>query len=300
MPYKTTPNELNFRKAPKVVAGNVIAVLPQGHIVDKLADAANNWWKIKTSIDGKNLEGYVHSSYLKKINAPVVPAVAPVANVLPPANLKGDATVKRSNTRWAFPLGEPDMPSRDAKKSSTEKIAAIAKIIQYLDVEKSLRYQPKTTSTYCNIYAYDFCCLNNVYIPRVWWNAGAIVELRAGKAVSEKYGTTVSELNANSLYNWLNEFGAEFGWHRTFDLDEIQHAANQGKIGIICAIRINLNQSGHICAVVPETQSFKATRAGGKVSIPLQSQAGRTNKKYFSSKWWTSANYRAFGFWIHD
>jgi hypothetical protein len=32
----------------------------------------------------------------------------------------------------------------------------------------------------------------------------------SGRAVSPAYGTTVQELNANSLYNWLEEFGAEF------------------------------------------------------------------------------------------
>lgn len=300
--YKTTAAELNFRKAPKVASGNVLAVLPEGHLVQKLADAANNWWKVKTTVNGTELEGYVHSSYLKKTNALApAPEHTPAPKTLPMANLKeGDPSVKRSNTRWAFPLGEPNMPRRDAKANPTDKISAIGKIVRFLDVEKSGRYQPKTTSTYCNIYAYDFCYLTGVYVPRVWWNSQAIVDLRAGKKVTAQYGTTVNEMNANSLYTWLCDYGTEFGWKRSFDLDEIQDAANQGKIGIICAIRKNSNESGHICAVVPETVSAKATRVAGKVGIPLQSQAGRTNKAYFSSKWWTAAYYRAFGFWIHD
>lgn len=298
--YKTTVTELNFRKAPKVAAGNVLAVLPEGHIVEKLADAGNGWWKIKTTLSGTVLEGYVHSSYLKKTNA-LAPEPAPAPKALPAAHLKeGDPSVTRNHTRWAFPLGEPAMPRRNPKAAVTERVNAIGSIIRYLDVEKSLRYQPKTNSTYCNIYAYDFCYLTGVYVPRVWWNAQAIADARAGKKVEAKYGTTVNEMNANSLYTWLCDFGTEFGWKRTVDLDELQNAANQGKIGIICAIRKNLNESGHICAVVPETASAKATRVAGKVGIPLQSQAGRTNKAYFSSKWWSASYYRAFGFWIHD
>lgn len=300
MYYKTTATELNLRKAPKVATGNVLAVLPEGQTVQKLADAGNLWWKVKTGVGGTQLEGYVYSSYLKKVNAPV-PEPVPASKTLPVVHLKeGDSSVKRSNTRWAFPLGEPDMPRRNPKANSADRVAAIGKIIQYLEVEKSARYRPKTGSTYCNIYAYDFCYLTGVYVPRVWWTSKAIVDLRAGKKVSALYGSTVNEMNANSLYTWLCDYGAEFGWRRTVDFDELQNAANQGKIGIICAIRKNLNESGHICAVVPETTTAKATRVAGKVGIPLQSQAGRSNKAYFSSKWWTAAYYRAFGFWIHD
>lgn len=300
--YKTTATELNFRKAPKVAAGNVLAVLPEGHLVEKLADAANNWWKVKTAVNGTGIEGYVHSSYLKKATGPApAPEPAPAPKSLPVAHLKeGDPSVQRGNTRWAFPLGEPGMPRRDAKANPANRTAAIAKIIQFLDVEHSARYRPKSTSTYCNIYAYDFCYLTGVYVPRVWWNTRAVIDLRAGKKITAQYGTTVNEMNANALYNWLSDFGPEFGWKRSFDLDELQNAANQGKIGIICAIRKNLNESGHICAVVPETAAAKATRVAGKVSVPLQSQAGRTNKAYFSSKWWSAAYYRAFGFWIHE
>ena len=67
------------------------------------------------------------------------------------------------------------------------------------------------------------------------------------------YGTTVSELNANSLYNWLEEFGSDFGWRRTLDVTELQNAANAGQVALICGQRTELNQPGHICLVVPET-----------------------------------------------
>lgn len=298
--YKTIPNELNFRKAPKVAAGNVIAVLPQGHTVEKIDEAANPWWKIKTTLGGATVEGYVHSSYLKKVSAPVPPVVTPTV-IIPPVHLKeGDASVTRSNTRWAFPLGEPNMPRRDVATKKEVKIAAIEKIIQFLDVEKSARYQPKSTATYCNIYAYDFCYLNKVYIPRVWWKADAILKIGKGENVTPLYGNTVTEQNANMLYDWLCDYGSQFGWRRVFNLDELQNAANDGKIGIICAAQVNPNRSGHICAVIPESAAYKAVRTNGKVSTPLQSQAGRTNKKYSLFKWWTSSNYRAFGFWIHE
>lgn len=303
MKYKTTPAQLNFRRSPKVTAGNIMAALPQGQTVEKTADAGNGWWLVKTLLGGTSQEGYVASAYLERLEEPAVtaaPATGP-AHALPPVHLKeGDASVKRSNTRRAFPLGEPGMPRRNPADPEAEKSAALGQIIRYLDVEKSARYAPDTRSTYCNIYAYDYAYLGGAYIPRVWWTSKAIVDLRAGKSVAAQYGATVSELNANSLYNWLEDYGAEFGWKRVFDAHEIQEAANGGGIGIICAIRKNLNEPGHICAVVPETATYTAVRTAGKVGVPLQSQAGRTNKKYFSQNWWTSANFRQSGFWIHD
>jgi hypothetical protein len=117
-----------------------------------------------------------------------------------------------------------------------------------------------------------------------------------------KYGETVTELNANALYVWLRDFGPSFGWTSAASLDELQAAANLGRVGIICARRKLLNKPGHITAVVPESVPPQiAERTGTQIRLPLQSQAGRHNFCFSCEpgKWWEGAQFQTFGFWIH-
>ncbi len=61
-------------------------------------------------------------------------------------------------------------------------------------------------------------------------------------------------------------------------------------------------QSGHIVAVVPETDKEKAKRNGdGLVTAPLQSQAGSVNFRYGTGRpeWWTGEQFADSAFWIH-
>jgi hypothetical protein len=50
----------------------------------------------------------------------------------------------------------------------------------------------------------------------------------------------------------------------------------------------NRARSGHIVAIVPETDKHKAVQASGIVVYPLQSQAGLRNLSYFATKWWNN------------
>jgi hypothetical protein len=193
----------------------------------------------------------------------------------------------------AYPLGETDRPARADGSAS---------IVRYLAVETSARYQRNTKSTFCNIYACDYCYLAGVYLPRVWWTDGALEKLAAGEEVPVRYGETVRELNANALYGWLKQYGPEFGWSEVGSEDELQRAVNEGKVGVICAQRKVAAASGHIAVVVPEQSDHAAERAGSVVRLPLQSQAGARNFCYSCglSKWWAGAQFRAFGFFVHD
>ncbi len=67
--------------------------------------------------------------------------------------------------------------------------------------------------------------------------------------------------------------------------------------------RKNSNSSGHIAAVVPEHNDFKAIRnSTGEVLIPLQSQAGRSNYRFTTKtkRWWQGGQFQEFGFWQHS
>ncbi|WP_433766610.1 hypothetical protein [Pseudomonas putida] len=292
--YVVIASSLNLRSQPIVAPKTRLATLPQGQVVEKLgADGSDpSWWQVSTLLNGVAVNGYVNSNFLKAKSTVAEPeSVTDISAV----HLMTKHKILRSAPEGrAFPLNESQMPSR---KDGT-KVKDLQKIIEWLGVDTNARYT-KTKVTFCNIYAYDYCCLAGVYIPRVWWTRKAISDLAKGNPVPVKYDQTVSELNANSLNNWFEEFGGDFGWTRTFDVDQLQEAANAGSVCLISGQRVDLNESGHICAVVPETAAHSATRKSGAVVTPLQSQAGASNFKYGGSVWWTSAKFRRFSFWIH-
>jgi hypothetical protein len=296
------PSGLFLRSEPVVTEATKIGILPMGHKVKKLAESSTpGWWEVSTTLDGGNMTGFINSTFL-----------TPTADFVPPESVSGiksvhltrTASVARSNKAFAFALNENGQPRRDPNASAANKAAKLTEIVEWLDVANTnhLRYKRLPNATYCNIYAYDYCFLARVYLPRVWWTSRALIDLRAGRNVVPIYGETVHELNANSLLMWLKEFGTDFGWRRTASLDEIQTAANSGQAVVISAQNRIPNRSGHICAVVPETASHKAVRSGGQVIRPLQSQAGATNFKYRTERWWINlaSTFREHGFWIND
>jgi hypothetical protein len=297
--YQVAAEQLNLRRSPKKVSTNILCALPHQHSVEVVDTSNPVWWKVKTSVSGMMLEGYVFKNFLE----PKVPgkSVKETGSKPPEADLGTNPKANlNSKTHRHCRLSSNGAPTRNPNDKFEKKVTAITAIINYLDVEKSARYEPQNPPTFCNIYAYDVCCLANVYLPRVWWTGKALRLFAQGKPVEPRYAETVTELNANSLHEWLKDWGNDYGWQRTFDLTELQTAANKGNIGLITAKRIDLNRSGHIVCVLPETNKHKAKRRGEAVSEPLQSQAGVTNKKIFTGTWYLSTKYSENGFWIHE
>ncbi|WP_077145844.1 hypothetical protein [Sphingopyxis sp. KK2] len=327
---ETMSDPLSLRRtAKKPAAGepdNKFAALPRHSLVRAISDVpVNGFLEVEASIQGAVKRGFASASLLKAVPTPaVVPAVvtptpaAPVAvpsrpvtvsgSVLPEVHLKrkAGAVTRRTNLPnqgGAYPLSEAGMPSRGHGSAAT-RCAEIAAIIAYLDSENPahLRYKP-AGPTYCNLYAHDFCTLAGAYLPRVWWTSKAIERLRAGEKVEPSYLATVDEMRANALFRWLTDYGSDYGWRQTGTLTKLQDVANAGGLGIICGRNTVEGRSGHIVMVVPETATQKAKRnAAGEVTSPLQSQAGRVNFRYGTSKpnWWLGADFAASGFWVHD
>ncbi len=307
------PDYLNVRESPTSSSNlNIVARLRNGEIVEEMPSELDNdkWRRIKRDTDGGLMVGFAAKRFMKKIaELPKHPSSNDLSEVHMRENVRHiDRNYKKGR---AFPLGETNRPKRK-KTSIATKIASLHEIVDWLDVEKSDRYDPESSKTFCNIYAYDYAYLAGVYIPRVWWRSSAISKLvlsriNGGKneSVDIIYGETLMEMNANNTHIWFEEYGSQFGWTRFYDLTEFQNEVNKGKVGIITAKQMNSNRSGHIVPVVPENDTHKAKRdANNKVLFPLQSQAGRTNRKYFTdvndAKWWTMKNYVDFGFWLHE
>ena len=281
----------------------MLARLQQGQQVRKLAPAKappTGWFFVQADLQGTVVEGFVKAAYLRKVTTPVLSPLAVLPNI-PEARLPSADPVRRNQSGdgpRVFDLTEANAPGRPGP-TPTDRAQQLGTILAYLGVSHSARYAAGAGKTYCNIYAHDYAYLAGAYLPRVWWTRKAVVALVAGQAVHPAYGTTVQELNANSLYQWLEEFGPDFGWRRSVDLTAVQSAANAGQICIISGQRKDLNTAGHICAVVPETVQHHAVRQGPRVTVPLMSQAGAHNFEYGGRVWWTGAQFGRFGFWIH-
>ncbi len=286
---------LNLRSQPRIADGNRIALLSQGHLVTYVDSAPNpEWCKVATSVAGTSVTGFVAQEFLELAST--------AGGAVPSVHLPNTGvSVTRTNKAWAYALTEPAAPRRTPGGAPSQQ--QLLDIVNWLDVEKSThhRFAP-TADTYCNIYAYDYCYLAGVYLPRVWWTGRAIHDWLSGRPVQARYGVTVGELNANDLFDWLAAWGDDFGWTRLLDKSAVQDAANDGKVVVMSGVRTNRNLAGHITAVVPEHGNKKAIRdAQGAVKVPLQSQAGRNNKKFHTDDWGTgTGNWSDRGFWVHD
>lgn len=311
--HRVVPLSLNLRSAPRVADNTRMATLNQGSPVEVLGAAPEaGWVRLRALVNGVLREGFAAERYLEPLPrgraraaAPVLLTAAAPVPAVPPAHLqqnRSDITRARDGGR-AYPLGEAGRPTRSGRTAEA-LAAAVSAIVDYLDVANPAhrRYQPGGGNTYCNIYATDFAYLCGVYLPRVWWTDPALRRLHAGETVPVAYGQTVRELNANSLFDWLEDHGSAFGWVPEVDLTTLQAAANAGEVCVIVGQRAELNRPGHITVVVPEQDGARAKRnAGGEVLHPLESQAGTRNvlRAAAASAWWLNARFRAHAFWRH-
>ncbi len=305
---------LRLRSEPKVDNNNanVKTRLPDGHIVQAVTGKdVDGFLEVETDLLGAHFHGYVSAQYLKPAPAAVTKVPPTIPSPTPPTSgivavympRKAGTITKRTDKAGAHSLNEPGQPERQGSTPDDLRNDLTA-IINWLAVDnpKHLRYQPNSISTFCNIYAHDYCHLAGVYLPRVWWSQAAIMDLARGKSVQPLYGKTIDELRANDLFRWLRDFGPDFDWRQTSTLTKLQTGVNQGGIGLIVARRVLDGKSGHIVAVVPETNAKKAKRnSAGDVTAPLQGQAGARNFRYGTGKqdWWKGAQFAESAFWLH-
>lgn len=310
----TQISPLRVRREPKIskpLGANVIGHLPDGQLVRAVTgNEINGFLEIETSLNGAHIHGFCSTKFLKPAPAATeIPLVVPQAT--PPASgivevfmpQRPGSITKRMAPADAHSLNEPDQPERKGT-TPADLCAELAAIIDYLAVDKASfkRYQPHDGLTFCNIYAHDYCHLAGVYLPRVWWTPGAIERLARGESIRPLIGQTIDEQRANDLFRWFRDFGPRFGWRQTGTPTKLQQEANQGAIGMIVARRKEDGRSGHIVAVVPETEDERAKRnSAGEVTAPLQSQAGSVNFRYGNggTNWWKGEQFAESAFWLH-
>jgi len=277
--FKVTANSLNLRSQPKVNSRNRIAVLPNGQQVEQVHKDQAPWWFVETVLHGVPIRGYVHANYLLAVSDFQPPTAM---SVISPVHLKENlpAITRAYDGGRAYPLGEAGMPRRNGF-STNEKVSQMGGIVDWLAVDRNERYLKNGSTTYCNIYAYDYCYLCEVYIPRVWWTEKSLLALAGGNPVETRYGETVKELNANALHDWFEDFGMDFGWRSSVDVAACQDAANKGKVAIACAKRDYQPSRPHLChrpgnettprETRPQRRSYQtAAKPGRKHQLSIQ------------------------------
>jgi hypothetical protein len=309
----TTVSTLRLRQEARISTpptANVIAELPDGHVVRSISGTAvNGFIEAETMLGGKLFRGFASARFLAPVStaqaAAATRAAAPPAVAIPAASLshRPGSVTKRTALAGALSLNEPNMPARQAADPAGLR-AEVDAIIDYLASDRPAhkRYQPRNGLTFCNIYIHDYCTLAGVYMPRVWWTQPALLKIGQGQKLDEKLGNTVDEVRANNLFRWVRDFGASFGWRRAASLTELQDHANMGGVSIIVARRKEDGRSGHIVAVVPETATETAKRdLAGNVTMPLQSQAGSVNfrRSRGAVNWWLEARFAESALWLH-
>jgi len=279
---------------------NIITILRNDEVVEVTDASSATWYKVTTTQRSPNISGFASGKYLKKDGTPDDAPAQPVQTTFGPVNLPPNMASRRSNhAAWQYPLSEPDMPMVTSNEPAT-RVDEMYDVVNYIAVDTSARYKVDE-HTYCNIYAYDYCYLCNTFLPRVWWTDKALQVVLSGGNVKPIYESTVIELNANAIFKWLEDWGDKYGWVRTYDLTDLQDNVNQGKVGVISGPNVNPRRSGHICCVIPEKDGFKAMRSDNTVTIPLLSQAGAKNIRFYNNnKWWVLPQIKEFGFWYNN
>jgi len=169
------------------------------------------------------------------------------------------------------------------------------------------------TATYCNIFNWDVMTAMKVHFPH--WakqEAGNYLTPISGRThVKEPYvppagtanGTSgMYELNANMLYEWMRQYGKEYGWTEV-DPTIAQNRANNGFPTVTVWRNNSDSSSGHVQVVRPENSSYEYTTSA-KGSVVAQAGSSNYNNGYVSTAYGTiptTANKTyALKYYTHD
>jgi hypothetical protein len=193
---KQTP--LNLRDKPSKTDGVIKAKLPDGQLVQAVSNKkVNGFLEVETSLLGAHFHGFAFADFLKPasgveavpVHTPAAVSTGPLPAVTMPR--KAGTVTRRVDLADAHTLNEPGQPAGRKGTTPDELRAELFAVIDWLAVDKAAnkRYQPRSGSTFCNIYTHDFCHLAGVYLPRVWWSQAAVGKLAQGQAPCSRCST---------------------------------------------------------------------------------------------------------------
>lgn len=247
---QVSASQLNLRKVPTGQGNTPVARLPEGQVVQLLAFAADPWVRVRTTLGGSEVTGYVSAKYLVPLAAGQAHAQAvapPVATAIPPRTIAG-TTRNRAADR---PASAPSPWESPAGRLATLMHLRRARAADARDSGLARRFPQRTLP------ARPGHLLQRVrgrlLLPGRSLLAACLVDgvgvdaYRTGRDAPAIYGSTIREMRADDLHAWLIEFGASFGWQRVFDATALQAAANGG--GIRSSARIAMPRASRVTSV---------------------------------------------------
>lgn len=153
------------------------------------------------------------------------------------------------------------------------------------------RYQQRESGdTFCNVFAFDVVTAMGGYLPRAWYTTESGEFIHHGDAYEEG---RVKQVRANDLYDWLVEWGPDYGWQAVTGGPRVAQAqANAGRLVVISGRTVaddaaevpegaSYTQApGHISVVLAESRAQGQARPTSTIDgeyVPLQAQAGAQN-----------------------
>lgn len=119
--------------------------------------------------------------------------------------------------------------------------ALLYSVIRQFSLETNPRYQPKGSTTYCNIANWDISSAMGCEIPH-WYSTSDGAPVPVGKG---------AEMSANKMVDWLKMFGPKFGW-KIVGLQDAVAAAQRGEFSL--AIWKNPQGGpGHVATFTPDS-----------------------------------------------
>lgn len=159
-------------------------------------------------------------------------------------------------------------------------------VIDQFNVETNERYRVNkkgTGDTYCNIFTWDVTRAMGAEIPHYVDASG--VPVSSGR-------NDAKELDANKVNDWLNKYGATYGW-RKVSPEEAQQYANTGMPAVTSWK--NSRGHGHLQIVSPSLDG--AYNAVKGVAI---AQAGRQLKNYdYASSAYSPQRFAEVEYFVH-
>lgn len=177
----------------------------------------------------------------------------------------------------------------DSMKSYIENLVSL---IDWMDIERSKRWLPYTDEngklrTFCDEASEDF--LDQLFGPyklpyaaSVWWTPQSLELIRLGDCPKILWPTTVKSNGARGLHDWLHDWSETYGW-QVFESEEDFYTwlnTEGPRVGVI-------STPTHVSVALPDKVN---PTIKPKDFVPLQTQAGGTNKKYFRSNSWYIKN----------
>jgi hypothetical protein len=190
-------------------------------------------------------------------------------------------------------MGAP-MLARWKRNPGKTYIENLIDLVNWMSVETANRWasyiEPKSGKhvTFCDEYADDF--LDQLFHPHqvcfaasIWWTPASIEKMETTGAVLKiRWPDTVISNGARGLNTWLKDWSPSYGWILFDDEESFYTWLNSGAnvVGVISTPK-------HVSIALPDAVKPQMMPQG---TIPLQTQAGASNKMLFRTSSWYKKN----------